>query len=179
MRPSGSGVPLRTRLDAVGKFFECVTDNILGASGASCPILPAADGGACQQNFTVVTTHGKWDDSFTGPGNTDEDGPGSFDGGAYADSYSNTLADIAMHYYERDLATNLSNAVPVTAGVDTATHQHMVTYALALGASGTLSANPRTPKTASRGRIPWLPPPATAPRLTTCATPPTTAAASS
>ena len=142
VRPSGSGVPLRTRLDAVGKYFECVTDNILGASGATCPILPAADGGACQQNFTVVTTHGKWDDSFTGPGNTDEDGPGSFDGGAYADSYSNTLADIAMHYYERDLATNLSNAVPVTAGVDTATHQHMVTYALALGASGTLSANP-------------------------------------
>ena len=87
-------------------------------------------------------TNGYWNDTFSGPGNTDTDGSGSYDGGAYADGYSDTLADVAMHYYERDLAPGLSNAVPVTAGVDEATHQHMVTYTVAFGVGGSLSANP-------------------------------------
>ena len=89
-------------------------------------------------------TDGYWNDDppFSGLGNTDEDGTGSFDGGLYADIYPNTLADVAMHYYERDLAPGLSDAVPVTAGVDTANHQHMVTYGVAFGVTGTLSATP-------------------------------------
>ena len=121
-------------------------------------------------------TDGYWNDTFSGPGNTDTDGSGSFDGGAYADGYSDTLADVAMHYYERDLAPGLSNAVPVTAGVDEATHQHMVTYTVAFGVGGNLSANPRTGRTPSPGP-PW--PRTPRPPSTTCATPPTTAAASS
>ncbi len=147
---SDSTTPLRDALNKTGKYFECVTTNIFGLStgSSSCPILPAASGGACQQNFTVLTTDGYWNDSFSGPGNTDTDGSGSYDGGAYADSYSDTLADVAMHYYERDLAANLSNQVPVTAGVDTATHQHMVTYGVAFGVAGTLSAGPTDPAVA-------------------------------
>ena len=46
----------------------------------------------------------------------------------YADAMSNTLGDVAMNYYERDLAPALLDEVPVTAGIDNAKHQHMVTY---------------------------------------------------
>lgn len=156
VRPSG-GTPLRTKFDETGKYFECVSGNIFGlpAGSSSCPIVSAASGGACQQNFAVLVTDGYWNDSFSGlpgTGNTDADGDSPnaagntpFDGGAYADGYSHTLGDIAMHYYERDLATNLSNQVPVTAGVDEATHQHMVTYGVAFGVAGTLNAGPSSP----------------------------------
>ncbi len=141
---SDGGTPLRTKLDEAGKYYECVSGNIFGldAGSSQCPIATNASGGSCQQNFTVLMTDGYWNGSFSGPGNTDTDGSGSYDGGAYADGYSDTLADVAMHYYERDLAPGLSNAVPVTAGVDEATHQHMVTYTIAFGVGGSLSANP-------------------------------------
>lgn len=140
---ANGGTPLRTKLNEAGKYYECASDNIFGTSAPSpCPIATNASGGACQQNFTVLMTDGYWNGSSAGVGNTDIDGSGAFDGGAYADSYSDTLADVAMHYYERDLAPGLSNLVPVTAGVNTATHQHMVTYGVAFGVGGTLSAAP-------------------------------------
>src|SRR4029453_15608080 len=43
---------------------------------------------------------------------------------------------------ERDLHPELSDNVPVTPGVDEASHQHMVTYTIAFGVSGTLNDNP-------------------------------------
>ena len=65
-----------------------------------------------------------------------------FNGGPYADSVSNTLADVAMHYYQRDLRPALSDLVP-TNPLDQAPHQHMVTYTLAFsGFNGSLSSNP-------------------------------------
>lgn len=141
---ANNGTPLRTKLDEVGKYYECETGNIFGlTAGTSCPILPAAQGGACQKNFTVMMTDGYYNDAFTfsaTPNNKDGDGNTTFDGGAYADVWSHTLADIAMHYYERDLSS-LPNSVTV-AGLDTATHQHMVTYTVAFGVNGTLTANP-------------------------------------
>ena len=84
----------------------------------------------------------------------------SNDGGNYADgskkSYANTLADVAMHYYETDLRPEkmpngkpnpgaLANNVPIQDGVDEADHQHLVNYAIGFGLKGTLdplSANP-------------------------------------
>jgi type IV pilus assembly protein PilY1 len=71
--------------------------------------------------------------------NTDGDDNTDFDGGSYGDSDSNTLADVAMHYYERDLDTSLSNEVPVwESSVDQAKHQHMNTITVAFGVNGTL-----------------------------------------
>ncbi|MBI5782940.1 MAG: hypothetical protein HZA69_04290 [Gammaproteobacteria bacterium] len=148
-QPTGASTPLRTQLDAVGKYFECVSGNIFGASGANCPIQDAASGGACQQNFTVAVTDGAWNDTFSGIGNADGDASSDYDNRspnvAYGDGYSDTLADIAMHYYERDLAPGLSDQVPKVSTTDNATHQHMVTYALAFGISGALNAGPSSP----------------------------------
>jgi type IV pilus assembly protein PilY1 len=55
----------------------------------------------------------------------------------YADTYTNTLADVAMYYYENDLSTGLDDDLPPSAS-DTASHQHMVTYTVGFGVSGTL-----------------------------------------
>ncbi len=138
---SSGGTPLRQSLEAVGEYYE-------GNSGwGSSPILPAGQGGECQQNFTVLMSDGFWNGSDPDVGNADSDNNTAYDGGLYADGAAdvdNTLADVAMHYYERDLDTNLPNNVPIIEGVDNNTAQHMVTYTVAFGITGTLSdtANP-------------------------------------
>ena len=143
---SANGTPLRITLRDTGRYYECASGNIFGASGSNCPILPAASGGACQQNFAVLMTDGYWNGSNPGVANTDVDGPGSFDGPPYADNFSDTLADVAMHYYERDLNTTLANRVPITPGIDEANHQHMVSYTVAFGVEGTLDpSDTKTP----------------------------------
>ncbi|MBK9132339.1 MAG: hypothetical protein IPM20_11980 [Gammaproteobacteria bacterium] len=138
---SSGGTPLQTELRDTGKYFECKSGNILGVSGSNCPILPAAQGGQCQKNFAILMTDGFYNGSSPSlsPSNSDGDGNTDFDGSTYADGYSNTLADVAMHYYERDLATSLANEVPVWAdSVDQAKHQHMNTFTVAFGVEGTL-----------------------------------------
>jgi type IV pilus assembly protein PilY1 len=151
-----NSTPLRSALDKTGKYFECVANDIFGSSASSapgsadCPVL-AAPAGQCQANYTIVISDGYWNTAVDpGVGNTDS-GSGDFDGGAFADTYSNTLADVAMHYYERDLHT-LDNEVPTStrdiAGYSGSTdpfttmHQHMSLYGVGFGITGTLSAGP-------------------------------------
>jgi len=155
--PNG-GTPLRENMRDIGRYFECKAGNFYGASGASCPIFDSSNGGQCQQNFTILMTDGYYNGSSPDlnssdgapDDNTDGDDDTTFDGSSYADTHDNTLADVAMHYYERDLRTALDDEVPTTPGVDDADHQHMVTYTTAFGVSGTLDPNDtKTPGTAS------------------------------
>jgi len=78
--------------------------------------------------------------------NADADSSNRFAGAPYADSYSDTLADVAMHFYKNDLSSHADD-VPTLAGVDENPAQHMVTYGVALGNNGTLtdSDNPNSP----------------------------------
>lgn len=140
---SGGGTPLRVNLRNMGRYFECDGGNFFGASGSNCPILPASQGGMCQQNFTILMTDGYYNGWNPGlpASNADGDNNTAFDGGSYSDSFHNTLADIAMHYYERDLAPGLPDEVPTTPGIDEAPHQHMVTYTVSFGVAGTLDPN--------------------------------------
>jgi type IV pilus assembly protein PilY1 len=73
-------------------------------------------------------------------GNADGDKDNEAWGGGqqpYTDAYDVTLADIAMHYYATDLIPAMDDKVP-TNKWDKAPHQHMVTFAVAFGVSGTL-----------------------------------------
>src|SRR5690606_5581000 len=54
----------------------------------------------------------------------------------YQDSYSNTLADVAMKYWKTDLRTDLANNVPSTENVNPAFWQHMVTFGISIGLAG-------------------------------------------
>ncbi len=81
---------------------------------------------------------GQWNGGDPAAGNADGDNSSTFDGGLYADAVSNTLADVAMKYYETDLSS-LANKVPTIAGVDENDAQHMVTYTVGFGVNGTMT----------------------------------------
>ena len=132
-----ASTPGRRSMRETGRYFE-------GTDGFTSPILSAANGGSCQQNFNIFITDGFWNGSSPYVGNTDGDNNTEFDGGDYADSASNTLADVAMYYYERDLSS-LPNLVPTTPGVDEADHQHLVTYGVAFGVKGSLDPETQSP----------------------------------
>lgn len=120
---------LRQALDQVGRYFDQSHSSTLGAA----PWFSAEQGGACQRSYAIVLSDGFWNDLFSGVGNAD-----GGQGAPYADGWSDTLADIAMHYYRRDLAPSLENRVHVH-GCDNAVHQHMVTHALSFGVNGTIA----------------------------------------
>ncbi len=141
---SNSGTPLRDSLDKAGRYLECTS----GGFFSSCPAESSADGGSCQQNFAVIMTDGGYNGSFNDHGNADGDDNTTFDGGAYAAAQTNTLGDIAMHYYERDIQPALANNVPTIPSIDEAEHQHMVTYGVAFGVVGNLTAMPTDPAVA-------------------------------
>ncbi len=140
------GTPLRTLLRDVGRYFDDTDGSntlhsALGFTEAS-PILPASEGGECQQNFTVLFSDGFWNgfnpsDVF----NEDGDSNTAFDGGPHADSVHPSLGDVAMKYYETDLS-NVADNVPVITGIDENTAQHLVTYTVSYGLDGTLTSVP-------------------------------------
>ncbi len=124
-----SGTPLRTALNWAGNYYESRTgDEDPWADSVHRQPL------ACRQSFTILTTDGYWGDNFTLPADQNADGS---EARPYRDSHSNTLADVAMYYYKRDLRTGMANKVP-TSSRDSANWQHMVTFGLSLGTSGTL-----------------------------------------
>lgn len=125
--------PLKTGLKSVGQYYD-VDDGLTGGIGAS-PIATEINGGACQQNFCIMMTDGYYNDT-TSPNVANADGD---NGAPFADTYWNTLADVAMYYYENDLANNLANKVKEISTYDNATWQHMSTYSVAFGVTGTLN----------------------------------------
>lgn len=142
---SSGGTPLRENLEQAGDYFESGTNPSTGLFGftpaPNTPILSQALGGECQKNFTILMSDGYSNGNDPSVGNSDADTTNEFDGGSYADIYSNTLADVAMHYYKTDLSP-LDDKVTVDPGIDENTAQHMVTYTVAFGVNGDLSAGP-------------------------------------
>ena len=156
---SGGGTPLRRALDRAGRHFECRAGDSFGSTGTTtpgspaCPILPLPEG-QCQNNFTLLFSDGTWNGSNTGTTNTDSNNATGtavntvFDGGVFGDNINDTLADIAMHYYERDLHPGIPDGVPTNARDtnlappgsfledDELMHQHMKTYTVGFGVVG-------------------------------------------
>lgn len=130
--PSG-GTPLRSALKRAGEYYA--------GTGNNAPILSADEGGMCQQNYAIMMTDGYWNGSSPGVGNADG-GSGTFINASHRDTYSDTLADVAMKYYRTDLRSDLIDSVPTVPSVDENSAQHMVTYTVGFGVDGTLSNNP-------------------------------------
>jgi type IV pilus assembly protein PilY1 len=144
------GTPLRQGLEDVGEYFHA-DDNRSGGIGVS-PYETAENGGECQQAFAIVMTDGYWNGDDPDVDNADKDEVAEpdnsiYDGPPYEDDYSNTLADVAMHYYENDLSPEdltmdngnpgLNDLVPTNQHDDNAA-QHMATYTVSFGVIGTL-----------------------------------------
>lgn len=164
-RPSGF-TPLRSALSRAGRYYANKIPN------QTDPVQYS-----CQRNYTILSTDGYWNsndepsgwneqlDSKSTIGN--QDGPnvagiarpqlddvktGTTTGGSGA---SDTLADVAMYYYNNDLRTPaLGNCTGAISGqdvcnnnvspvaTDPATYQHMNTITLGLGVSGLLNYDP-------------------------------------
>lgn len=141
MVPSGH-TPLRDALDDTGRYLSCRSNGLFG----SCPAVSVAQGAECQQNFTIMMTDGYYNGWFNGLGNTDGDNDTQWDSGTagpYGDSRSNTLADVAMEYYETDIRPSTDNNLsPPPGGIDENTAQHMVTYSVAFGVEGNVTSMP-------------------------------------
>lgn len=137
--PSGS-TPLRNALDRMGQLYEGTL------SGAPDPIQYS-----CQQNFTILTTDGYWNQSFTGYGDQDNSNSvsdtqsapychrnnGCFDGNLGGGA-ANSLADVALYYYRRDLRPTMTNNVPTSTN-DPNSAQHMTTFTIGLGVDGVMT----------------------------------------
>ena len=150
---SEGDTPLREGLNDVGKYYKNNTKILehhrgIRLEGDEPPYYSEDDGGACQQSFTIIVTDGyySYDHKDLGVGNADGDNRSDYDGDFYADNMGETLADVAMYYYENDLSANLADQVYDSQHVfgrtpDTAPHQHMTTYAIAFGVNGSLNPN--------------------------------------
>ncbi|WP_337842228.1 PilC/PilY family type IV pilus protein [Rheinheimera sp.] len=151
------GTPLRKALNNAGQYFSR-TDNA-GPWGKTPGSNDSADHIMCRQSYSILMTDGYWSEDSasqaeTSAARSNNDGstsnnqtitkPGGQSytysvAGPFSDSYSNTLADVAMYYWKRDLRTDLDNLVP-TSPVNPAFWQHMVTFGVGLGVEGTISS---------------------------------------
>jgi len=144
--------PLRRAADAVGQYFER-TDNE-GPWNETPGVASGADL-TCRPSYHIIMSDGYWSeggsydaDTSAARQNTDgTDGPTntSSTGSSYSyvaqtpfsDGRSDTLADVAMYYWKRDLRSDLVNDVAPNSK-DPAFWQHLVTFAVGLGVEGTI-----------------------------------------
>lgn len=143
-----NGTPLHGALYQAGEYYKGTADS--GAYGPQADVSQYS----CRQNFTILTTDGYWNSKSENysPVNEQDNAVGSRIDGLngktytynassdmkwpYASSDSDTLADVAMRYWKTDLRTNLTNNVPTTDD-DPGFWQHMVTFGISIGLSGT------------------------------------------
>jgi type IV pilus assembly protein PilY1 len=152
---SAGSTPLREGLNAVGNYFMSNARDLTHFDkgtvvGEEPPFFTEAEGGACQQCFALVMTDGYYsypDTDYIDVGNADGSTLATaFGRSALKDSLSDTLADVAMYYYQNDLSPDAGDDPPggglpdyvPTRGFDEARHQHMVTYGVAFGVDGKL-----------------------------------------
>lgn len=148
--PTGS-THLRRALSYVGQYYQRADNR--GPWGNT----PGSDDPTahleCRKSYHILMTDGYWNgdaaspsgaranvDNSTGPAITGPNG-GSFQYtpvAPYRDSASDTLADAAMYYWNRDLRPTLDNRVSPDAD-NPAFWQSMVNFTVGLGLQGTLS----------------------------------------
>ncbi|MDD2919240.1 PilC/PilY family type IV pilus protein [Rhodoferax sp.] len=131
-----SATPLRGALNRMGSYFTGTL------ADTNSPIEFS-----CQRNYTILTTDGYWNESYSGMGNVDNvnvasqfctRANGCYDGDTGA---TNTLSDVAAHYYMNDIRDDLIDNVPVTPS-DPNPAQHMTTFTLGLGVDGRMTYRP-------------------------------------
>lgn len=148
---SSSGTPLRRAAEAIGDYFE--------RADARGPwsTTPGSEGGedlACRQSFHILMSDGFWNGGNPGVGDSDGtagititgpdtgNGPQSYQYtpvAPFADaSETNTLADVAMHYWKRDLRPDITNRVSTTPE-DRAFWQHLASFGIGLGVEGNVN----------------------------------------
>lgn len=146
---ANGGTPLRQALKDVGNYYSDTSDT---GPYSSTPGVSGGADYACRKSYTILTTDGYWSGSWPWQNSANYDGTDGpsitkYDGSTYnyspvdpyKDGYSDTLADVAMYYWDHDLQPNLTNKVPTTSR-DPAFWQHMDTYGVGFGVGGSISS---------------------------------------
>lgn len=146
-----SNTPLRRALDDAGQYFS--RDDSRGPWSDTPGTADGDEMPACRQSFSIMMTDGYWTEgnAYDAPTEDARDNVDGSDGeqitgpnndsftyeaeSPFTDNHSNTLADVAMHYWNRDLLPGVNNEVP-TSERNPAFWQHMVTYGIGLGVTG-------------------------------------------
>lgn len=159
------GTPLRRALDDVGQYYSWTDSR---GPWSSTPGVSGGTSFTCRQSYAILMTDGYWngDAANIATGNQDGSngsvitGPNAQSGQfistyPFKDANSDTLADVAAYYWKNDLHSSLGNSVP-TSALDPAFWQHMVTFGVGLGVTG--SVDPASAFAAigtSSGTITW------------------------
>ncbi|TYC60461.1 hypothetical protein FMN52_05590 [Marinobacter sp. BW6] len=153
-----AGTPLKGALDAAGEYYQRTDSE--GPWGATPGTSSAEAQLECRRAFTILMTDGYYGDSVSGFDNVDgTDGPtiGDFSYEAvspFTDDRNNTLADVAMYYWKNDLRTDLDNRVRPTK-LNPAFWQHMTTYGVGLGVTGSIDPDDAFAAIESGDDITW------------------------
>ena len=161
---TGNVTPLIPALSRAGQYFQ--------ETGTNGPWGPQANGSQfeCRQNFSILTTDGFWNNGATTLGNVDNTSGATItrpDGPAYQytaqdpfrDNWSNTLADVAMHYWKTDLRpeAQMANIVPSSL-TDPAFWQHMVTFGISIGLQGNMDVPTTMARVRAAQPVAWTDP---------------------
>lgn len=148
------GTPTRAALNEAGKYYSLTAN--AGPWGAEPGLNNSTPHLACRKSYTIMVTDGGWNETFSAVGNADNtNGPliTGPDGKTYQyiaanvenriyrnedSKNSNSMADVAMYYWYRDLRPDLANEVPATDS-DPAWWQHMTTYTVGFGVKGNIT----------------------------------------
>ncbi len=152
LTPAESSTHLRRAVGDVGEYYSR-TDN-KGPWGNTPGSNDPTAHLACRKSYNILMTDGYWNsdpaenklarlnvDGLPGPvitnlgGNSYQYLPSR----PFADLAADTLADVAMYYWNRDLRPDLPNAVKPDAA-NPAFWQHMVTFTVGMGVDGTLKS---------------------------------------
>lgn len=166
-RVASGGTPLRDALKKAGTYYKSIANN--GPWGSKPWSPPSGETSAshlsCRRSYTLLITDGFYTDSMSGYGNVDATtGPtqtlttntskvytyvpgdtsdirnrGKSDNKNGTGGTSNTLADIALYYWETDLRGDLLNDVGGGGPSDPPFWQNMTSYMVSFGAPGKMT----------------------------------------
>lgn len=142
-----AGTPLRRSLEAAGEYFRRSDSR---GPWSTTPGLSGGEDLSCRQSFAILMTDGYWNgpnpsdaignaDNSSGPLHVNPNGDNFqyVPSDPFRDGVSRTLADVAMYYWKNDLRPDMDNNVPSNAR-NPAFWQHMVTYGIGLGVTGSV-----------------------------------------
>lgn len=171
------GTPLRQALDDVGQYYSRTDalgpwSNTPGVSGGGTELT-------CRQSYSILMTDGYWNgngaSTAAATANVDNTGGPTISGpnsqtytysavSPFKDGWSSTLADVAMYYWKNDLRTSLANEVSPNSS-DPAFWQHMVTFGVGLGVTGTIDPTAAFAAISTGATINWPNPTSSNPAL--------------
>jgi len=164
--PTSGGTPLRRALEGAGKYFE--ESKRAWADDPDKPVSDSNPVRECRQAYTILMSDGYYngsspDNSLKKADDKNGDQITNDRGDSYQytpvdpfrDGYNGTsLADVAMYYWKRDLRSDIDNYVP-TSDSNPAFWQHMVTYTVGFGVTGSVDPDDAFAAIESGESIDW------------------------